>query len=88
MRVSIQSSERSKKGWLALALAVVLILGVTALFWPIRECGTTVGWREPSDVVLLCRGTDPIRIWPWPVVQPWSEDGGQTWVEEIAAVYR
>lgn len=29
-------------------------------------------WR--GGVVLLCRATEPIRVWTLPVVQPWYED--------------
>lgn len=69
---------------ITLIAALVICLAIASTL-EIKGCNIDT-WR--GGVVLLCRGTDPIRIWPWPVVQPWSEDGGQTWVEEIAAVYR
>lgn len=45
-----------------------------------RPCDVTVGWRQPQDVVLLCRGVEPVRLWPWPVQGRYWEDpeiGGQ-----------
>lgn len=32
--------------------------------------------QDQRTLVLACPGVDLIRLWPWPPMQPWFEDGG------------
>lgn len=54
--------------FLLMLLAVLLVMTGVTLCW--SRCSID-SWR--GGVVLLCRGADPIRVWPLPPVQPWWE---------------
>lgn len=57
--------------WLML-LAVLAVMSGTALFW--SRCSLDT-WR--GGVVLLCKASDPIRVWPLPMIKfyedPWLQ---------------
>jgi hypothetical protein len=68
---AIGDRDRQRVTAQTLALAFGILLAIVFGF---RPCEVTVGWRQPGDVVLLCRGVDPVRLWPGPVRAHYWED--------------
>lgn len=54
----------------ALAMLLILALAVRVA----RDCDIEKDWRAEGDIVLLCVGRDPVRLWPLPPVMPYWED--------------
>ncbi len=43
--------------------------------------------QRQLTVALALRGVGYIRLWPWPPVHPWSEDGGRWEIEGMEMAF-
>ena len=75
---------RARALWTLIALAILLLAGILASrprelvegVWTADVGACSIDYH-PSlrALALACPGVDYLRLWPWPVEQPWEEPG-------------
>ena len=67
LQIQIFCYAPAVKIWTLIALATVI-----ATVWSLRACNLQP-WRG-RDIAMICRGMDPLRLWPMPPLFPYPED--------------